>query len=95
MPTLIEHVDDNRLTKTYRGQLNNFRGFHYRISDVVTEILLDIAGNELHAWRLRGDTLGKANVQAWWAEASKVGEKAYGEPRPRRQGVPLARRADA
>ncbi len=77
VPTLIEHLEDDRLTKTYRAPFNNFGGFHYRVADIVTELLQDLAGDSLGAWRLRGDTLDKATALAWWSEASKLGEEAY------------------
>jgi WD40 repeat protein len=77
VPTLIEHLDDERLTKRYRPGFNNFRGFHYRICDFATDLLQELAGDDLGAWRLRGDILGKATAQAWWEEAKMVGEEGY------------------
>ncbi len=77
VPTLIEHLDDERLTKAYRQPFNNFPGYHYRICDFATDILQNLAGNDLGAWRLRGDILGKADAQAWWEEAKKLGEEGY------------------
>jgi WD40 repeat protein len=77
VPTLIAHLDDERLTKYYHAGFNNFRGFNYRIRNMATDMLQELAGNDLGAWRLRGDLVGKATAVAWWEDAKKVGEEAY------------------
>jgi WD40 repeat protein len=77
VPILIKHLDDKRLTKTYRQGFNNFHGYQYRVCDLATDMLQELAGKDLGAWRLRGDLLSEAPAKAWWEEASKVGEEAY------------------
>jgi hypothetical protein len=80
VPALIEHLDDERLTRARKDPLNNFRGYHYRVRDVVCDLLQGLAGEDLGKdWlrRQQGDRLDRADVEKWWAEAKKVGEEEY------------------
>ncbi len=77
VPTLIKHIDDDRLTKTHRSGLNNFPGYHNRIKDFVSDLLQDLAGEGLGAWRLPGETLTKIYAEAWWKKAKRLGEETY------------------
>jgi hypothetical protein len=80
MPDLIEHMDDERLTRAYKQGFNNFRGYHYRIGDVVCDLLQGLAGEDVgKSWlrRLQGYRLDKKDVLQWWTKAQQVGEERY------------------
>jgi hypothetical protein len=80
VPALIEHLNDERLTRAYKHGFNNFRGYHYRVGDVVCDLLQGLAGNDVgKSWlrRLQGYRLEKDDVEKWWADARKVGEESY------------------
>jgi hypothetical protein len=80
VPALIEHLNDERLTRSIKQAVNNFPPWNLRIKDVVSDLVQELAGEELGKdWlqRQRGWTVEKADAQAWWNKASKVGEEAY------------------
>src|SRR5262249_5557672 len=80
VPTLIEHLNDERLTRAYKQGFNNFKGYNYRIGDMVCDILQGFAGEDVgKGWldRLQGYRLEKEAVEKWWVEAKKVGEEKY------------------
>src|SRR5205807_3957559 len=58
----------------------NFPTWHLRIKHVVSDLLQDMAGEEVGKdWLLRQKGWGveKADAHAWWDKARKVGEEAY------------------
>jgi len=80
VPALIEHLDDERLTRTVKLGFNNFPTYHQQVGMVVSELLQQLAGADLGKdWlrRQQGWNVEKAAARAWWAKASKVGEEAY------------------
>lgn len=80
VPTLIAHLDDERLTRTKQLGFNNFPGFQYRIQHSVSDLLQDLAGNDVGKdWlrRLQGYAVDKAAAEAWWKETQAMGEEAY------------------
>lgn len=78
VPSLIEHLNDERLTRSINGGINNWATYILRVNEVISHILHDMAGGELgepgaiRAWRIE-----KAAAQAWWDKARKEGGEAY------------------
>jgi hypothetical protein len=78
IPSLIEHLDDQRLTRCIAGGEDAWPIHFLRICDVVSLLLEDLAGER---WATQpsnvfGWPFEKASVQAWWQNAQKVGEEA-------------------
>jgi hypothetical protein len=80
VPALIEHLNDDRLTRSVRPGFNNFPTWILRVQDVASDLLQELSGEELGKDALRrqqGWTVEKADAQAWWDKARKDGEEAY------------------
>jgi hypothetical protein len=80
VPSLIEHLDDDRLTRGMMLGFNNFRSFHLCVKHIVSDLLEGLAGQEVHFnWlrRLQGYTVPEEEVRAWWLRAQKEGEEAF------------------
>jgi hypothetical protein len=80
VPTLIEHLDDERLTRGLMQGFNNFPSFNLRVQHVVSDLLEGLAGPEIEFdWlrRQQGWTVKKADAVQWWLKAQKVNEEAY------------------
>lgn len=80
VPTLIAHLDDERLTRTRRNGFNNFHSWQYRVQHIVSDLLQDLAGEDLGKdWlrRQQGYVIDKADAEAWWKETQTIGEEAY------------------
>ena len=80
VPALIEHLGDERLTPGVKEGFNNFPSWNMRVKDMVSDLLQDLAGEELGKdWlrRQQGWAVEKVDAQAWWDKARKVGEEAY------------------
>src|SRR5262249_15206879 len=79
VPALIEHLDDDRLTRYRYPGFNNFHGYHYRISHMASDLLEGLAGEKLGEGNMRavvGKLVSKDSARAWWAKARNVGEEA-------------------
>jgi hypothetical protein len=79
VPALIEHLDDERLTRALMTGFNNFPSYHLRVCDIVSDLIEGLAGQSLgRDWlrRQQGYEVAKAAAQAWWNEAQKK-EEAY------------------
>jgi hypothetical protein len=72
VPALIDHLDDERLTRTVLTAIMNSPPYHRRVGDIVTDLLRGLAGEETPSW-----PAGKADAQRWWDRARAVGEEAY------------------
>jgi hypothetical protein len=72
VPNLIEHLDDDRLTRLYES----FRTFrHLRVRDIVGQLLIELAGDGLpRDWIEDQD---KASARAWWERTKRLGEEPY------------------
>jgi HEAT repeat protein len=80
VPALIEHLDDDRLTRAVMGGFNNFRSWNMRVGDLAGDLLEGLAGRDIgRDWvrRLQGHRVEKAAARKWWDEARKVGEEKY------------------
>jgi len=80
VPALIEHLNDDRLTRSIKQGFNNFPTWNVRVQDVVSDLLQDLAGEDVGKdWlrRQQGYAVEKADAQAWWDKARKDGEEAY------------------
>jgi hypothetical protein len=80
VPALIEHLDDDRLTRSVKQGFNNFPTWNLRVRDVVSDLLQELAGEDVgQDWlqRQQGWAVEKADAQDWWDKARKFGEKAY------------------
>ena len=88
MPALIEHLDDDRLTRTTMTGFNDV--WPMRVQHMVSDLLEGLAAEELGT----GHRLGKEEVggivaspegypvtkraaKEWWEKARKVGEEDY------------------
>jgi hypothetical protein len=77
---LIEHLDDDRLTRSVKRGFNNFPTWNLRVKHVASDLLQELAGDELGKdWlqRQKGWGVEKADAQKWWDKAREVGEEAY------------------
>ena len=84
VPTLLEHLDDARLT---RATWQWFKGPPQRVlvRDVVAVLLENLAGHEeyrkwrkqVYAGSMRSSPLVKRDVQKWWINAQNEKEEAY------------------
>ena len=80
VPTLIEHLDDNRLTRSVMTGFNNFPTMTRRVGELVSDLLSDlIAEAENDDWLKRqlGRTLEKERAENWWKTAQEIGEEKY------------------
>lgn len=80
VPALLEHLDDERLTRSIKHGFNNFPTHHVRVQHVVSDLLQALAGDDAGKdWlrRQQGWAVKKADAQAWWEKARKEGEEAY------------------
>lgn len=80
VPVLIDHFDDQRLTRSKMTGFNNFRAYPRRVREIVSDLLNGIGGDELRLnWldRQRGGRLTKAAARRWWRRAKDTGEEAY------------------
>jgi hypothetical protein len=80
VPTLIEHLDDERLTRSIKQGFNNSPTWNLRVADVVSDLLQELAGEEVgQDWlrRQQGYAVERKDAQAWWEKASKEGEESY------------------
>jgi len=80
VPALMEHLEDDRLTRAMMKGFNNFPSWHLRVKHVVSDLLQGLAGQDLgRDWlrRQQGYTVEKAAAKMWWDEARMVGEEAY------------------
>ena len=80
VPALIEHLDDDRLTRGIMIGFNNFYPFNLRVRDIVSDLLKGLAGQEAKFDWLRrqtGYTVPKDGITAWWLKAQKEGEEAF------------------
>ena len=79
VPALLEHLNDQRLTRARSPGFNHIRGMDFLVRDFVRDILLDLAtgaDEELidSTWKKRTDP---KPWQTWLEAAKKQGEEAY------------------
>jgi len=80
IPTLIESLDSERLTNHLMQGFNNFVSYPMSAGQVCNAYLQRFANNEMGSnWlrRQQGATAKESAVDAWWKEASAMGERAY------------------
>lgn len=83
VPTLLGHLDDDRLTRRWSQRPTRWRFHHDRVRDVVSDLLRDLADGELGPatyWSLnvsRSEALDKDAAQAWWDKARHLSEEPY------------------
>jgi hypothetical protein len=80
VPALIEHLDDDRLTRSIKQGMNNFPTWILRVKHVASDLLQELAGEEVgRDWlrRQQGWAVDKADALAWWEKARKEGEEGY------------------
>jgi hypothetical protein len=89
VPDLIQHLDDDRLTRAMMIGFNNFGSWHLRVRDVVGDLLEGLAAEELMrgangenvggGWlrRQQGYPITVAAASQWWEKARKAGEEPY------------------
>ncbi len=80
VPSLIEHLEDNRLTRGLSIGFNNFPTYHLRVQDVVSDLLQEMADQDLGKdWlrRTQGYGVTKADARAWWEKVKKLEDQSY------------------
>jgi hypothetical protein len=80
VPALIAHLGDSRLSRSYRLGFNNFPTRMLAVGDLASDLLQELAGDELGKdWlrRQQGYGVAKKDAEAWWAAARSAGEEAY------------------
>jgi hypothetical protein len=80
VPALIEHLDDDRLTRSIMWGFNNFPSWNLRVGDVVSDLLEGLAEEGSgRDWlrRQQGYRVDKAAALKWWDKARQVGERSY------------------
>jgi hypothetical protein len=80
VPALIEHLDDDRLTRTLESGFMNVPSWYLRVGDVASDLLENLAGEDIaKSWQGRheGYRLSKADAREWWEEAREIGEEQY------------------
>jgi len=80
VPALIDHLDDDRLTRTHAtpGSINFFRKVYpHSVKHFARDILCRLMADDAEVRRGEGDLLTKEDALSWWAGAKKEGEEAY------------------
>ncbi|OWK43164.1 hypothetical protein [Fimbriiglobus ruber] len=89
VPALIEHLDDDRLTRVKMAEFHNFPPWHLRVGDVAGDLLEGLADAELDrgtpgenvggGWlrRQQGYPVLKSAALDWWEKNRKTGEETY------------------
>jgi hypothetical protein len=83
VPTLIDHLDDDRLTQAMvseRKRTTVITTVGFRVRDAALLILKGLAGPsalQSTEWPPRADARTKAEALAWWQQARKVPEEQY------------------
>jgi hypothetical protein len=80
VPVLIEHLDDPRLTRAVTVGFNNFPTMPRRVAELASDLLQDLAGEELGAdWldRQNGEVLRPKKVKQWWKKVKNQPEELY------------------
>lgn len=79
VPALIEHVTDDRLTRSSRSGFQPTDGYNLTVGHLCSELLFDLSGRTIGGryWELRGDRLSPAEAQKWFNKAKKVGEEKW------------------
>jgi hypothetical protein len=80
VPALIEHLDDDRLTRCRKPRNYDLKwsepAYHYRVRDVASDLVQMIAGTDRP--ERKGNPAGeKLAAAAWWDKARNQGEEAY------------------
>lgn len=80
VPALLDHLDDPRLTCSMMRGFNNFPDWPRRVGDLASDLLQNLAGDELGAnWldRQKGTGVAVAAAREWWRKVQAVGEEAW------------------
>lgn len=80
VPALIQHLDDDRLTRSMMMGFHNFHPYERRVKHVVSDLLEGLAGRDVKFdWlrRKQGYTVSKEAIAKWWAAVQTEGEEAY------------------
>jgi hypothetical protein len=85
VPHLIDHLEDGRLTR-YLWVSGGVSGiphapFYFRVGDHVGYVLARVSGSQV------GRRSTRAEVEAWWVKARKLGEEAYWVRHALREGA--------
>ncbi len=77
VPQLIDHLNDERLTRSTMQGPFPLDTAHVYVGDVVSDLLYDLAGPAMRRQPGRIYRPEKAEVQKWWETARDLGEEAY------------------
>lgn len=77
VPTLIDHLTDDRLTRTQSEGFNNFWPYTLTVGHLCSRLLSDLSARKLWNWELRGDRIDPKVASEWFGEARKIGEEKW------------------
>jgi hypothetical protein len=89
VPALIAHLDDPRLTRSVMQGFNNMPPYIRRVSEVASDALRAIAGDDLGVnWLSRQNAwpVEREVAERWWQGAQVIGEKTHLAARLESQG---------
>jgi hypothetical protein len=80
VPALIDHLDDERMTRIVMQGFNNFRPWHQRVKHVAGNLVQQIASQKFgRDWldRQKGYQISRPGAEEWWRAARLLGEEKY------------------
>lgn len=75
VPALLEHLSDDRATRTRPYALNGNPGSIYRVRDLARDLLEEFA--EPGLGKLKHEHHKTADLERWWTASQRIGEKRY------------------
>jgi len=79
VPALIEHLNDDRLSRAYSEGFNNFFPFLLTVGHLCSRILFDLSARTIGGgyWQLRGDRVDPDEARKWFEQTKKIGEEKW------------------
>ena len=80
VPVLIQHIEDQRLTRFVMVGFNNFPTWIVSVQHLASDLLRDLAGEGLGGdpvRRLQGWPVTRAAAEEWWTRARAAGEETW------------------
>lgn len=79
IPALIDHLEDERLTRMQMRGFNNLRDWNMSVCDAVGDIIEGFYERRFRPGLavIAGERIKRDDAKAWWESAKKVGEENY------------------
>lgn len=77
VPALLQHLDDDRLTRARTIGINNMRSYTRPLGELASDALLAIAGDGIPCSAQWARRVLVADAEAWWAAARQQAEDEY------------------